>query len=87
MAIDDAPDQHRRLVNYYAKAGFAIIKYVGDGMGDIPDRLVWGGCGTLMRKGVHDLLTDWTGLLEKTSWKRKQQQQQQQQQRKEEEEE
>ena len=64
LAIDDAPRQHRRLVRTYQIAGFDTVRYVGDDFASIPDRLVWGGCGTLFR---HDdlphLLTQWTRLL------------------------
>eukprot|EP00543_Licmophora_paradoxa_P000033 CAMPEP_0202449254 /NCGR_PEP_ID=MMETSP1360-20130828/8000_1 /ASSEMBLY_ACC=CAM_ASM_000848 /TAXON_ID=515479 /ORGANISM="Licmophora paradoxa, Strain CCMP2313" /LENGTH=125 /DNA_ID=CAMNT_0049067119 /DNA_START=401 /DNA_END=775 /DNA_ORIENTATION=+ len=59
LAIDDAPEQHRKLVQYYKRAGFQIIKYVGDGFQDIPDRMVWGGCGTLMREDIDTLLQRW----------------------------
>ena len=50
LAIDDEDRQHKRLVRYYKTAGFDFIKYVGDDFKDIPDRMVWGGCGTLLRK-------------------------------------
>jgi hypothetical protein len=49
LAIDDESYQHQRLVKYYTTSGFRIIKYVGDDWTDIPDRLIWGGCGTLLR--------------------------------------
>lgn len=65
LAIDDEEKQHRKLVQYYARSGFKIIKYVGDDFRDIPDRLVWGGCGTLMREEVDTLLQNWTVLLER----------------------
>lgn len=65
LAIDDEESQHRKLVRYYARSGFKIIKYVGDDFKDIPDRLIWGGCGTLMREDISTLLLNWTRLLEK----------------------
>lgn len=40
-----------------------MIKYVGEDIRDIPDRLVWGGCGTLMREDVDTLLSKWTKTL------------------------
>lgn len=67
LAIDDAEKQHRKLVQYYKRYGFKIIKYVGDDVGDIPARLVWGGCGTLMREDVDMLLKKWTTFLEKAA--------------------
>jgi hypothetical protein len=66
LAIHDADAQHARLVRYYTSAGFGVVKYVGDDWRDIPDRLVWGGCGTLLRQDVSALLTKWTRLLSKS---------------------
>jgi len=66
LAIDDEDFQHRRLVRYYKQAGFEFIKYVGDDFGDIPDRLVWGGCGTLLRQDIPVLLEKWTRLMERS---------------------
>jgi hypothetical protein len=69
LAIDDADFQHKRLVRYYKNAGFDVIKYVGEGFQEIPDRLMWGGCGTLLRQDVDTLLNFWTGLMEKSKEK------------------
>lgn len=66
LAIDDEDFQHRRLVRYYKQAGFDFIKYVGDDFGDIPDRMVWGGCGTLLRKDIQYLLEYWSKLMEQS---------------------
>lgn len=63
LAIDDEEFQHKRLVRYYRQFGFKIVKYVGDGVQDIPDRLVWGGCGTLMREEIPVLLEKLTRNL------------------------
>ena len=63
LAIDDAPKQHRRLVKYYKRVGFQVVKYVGDDWKDVPDRLVWGGCGTLMTEDIDVLLTKWSKLI------------------------
>lgn len=67
LAIDDEDFQHRRLVRYYKRSGFEIIKYVGDDFQDIPARMVWGGCGTLMRAKIDDLLPKWTQILQKSA--------------------
>ena len=66
LAIDDEDRQHKRLVRYYKNAGFDFIKYVGDDFKDIPDRMVWGGCGTLLRKDISYLLSYWTRVMEKS---------------------
>ena len=64
LAIDDEDFQHKRLVRYYRYAGFKVVKYVGDDPKDIPDRLVWGGCGTLMKQDIPALMARWTELFE-----------------------
>ena len=63
LAIDDEEFQHKRLVKYYKQFGFKIVKYVGEDVQDIPDRLVWGGCGTLMREEIPTLLKKFSRLL------------------------
>jgi hypothetical protein len=65
LAIDDEDKQHERLVKFYRQAGFKVIKYVGDDWRDIPDRMIWGGCGTLLRQDTRKLLVSWTQLMEK----------------------
>jgi hypothetical protein len=65
LAIDDSPSQHRKLVMLYRQSGFEAVRYVGDGWRDVPDRLVWGGRGTLLRRDLYVLLPFWTRLLEK----------------------
>jgi hypothetical protein len=67
LAIDDEPFQHKRLVKYYRLSGFEFVRYVGDDFKSIPDRLVWGGCGTLLRKDINYLLRYWSSLLDKSS--------------------
>jgi len=63
LAIDDEDFQHKRLVRYYRRVGFQVVKYVGEEVQDIPDRLVWGGCGTLMKEDISVLIRKWAGLL------------------------
>lgn len=63
LAIDDEEFQHKRLVKYYKQVGFQVVKYVGEDVQDIPDRLVWGGCGTLMREDIQVLLGKFSGKL------------------------
>jgi hypothetical protein len=70
LAIDDETYQHLRLVKYYTMAGFSKIKYVGNEFNDISDRLIWGGCGTLLRQNCILLLHKWTILLERSRKRR-----------------
>lgn len=66
LAIDDEDFQHKRLVRYYTSSGFDVIRYVGNDFRDIPDRMVWGGCGTLLRQEIPLLLEKWTQRLERS---------------------
>mmetsp|Transcript_42695 Transcript_42695/g.72822 ORF Transcript_42695/g.72822 Transcript_42695/m.72822 type:complete len:247 (-) Transcript_42695:256-996(-) len=63
LAIDDADFQHKRLKRYYRVAGFEEVRYVGEELKDIPDRLVWGGCGTLMTNNIDYILKKWTRII------------------------
>jgi hypothetical protein len=63
LAIDDEEFQHKRLVRYYKRVGFNVVKYVGEGFKDVPDRLIWGGCGTLMKEEIDILIRKWADLL------------------------
>jgi hypothetical protein len=49
LAIRDGEAQHRRLVRYFRRLGFAAVQEVGAAAADLPLRLVWGGAGLLMR--------------------------------------
>ncbi|KAL7547111.1 hypothetical protein ACHAWF_010429 [Thalassiosira exigua] len=71
LAIDDAEFQHKRLIRYYSTAGFREVRYVGEELKDIPDRLVWGGCGTLMTESIEKILTKWTRIIRGASRKAK----------------
>jgi hypothetical protein len=64
LAIDDEEFQHKRLVRYYTRVGFRVVRYVGEDITNVPDRLVWGGCGTLMKEDIDVLLRKWANLLE-----------------------
>ena len=63
LVIDNAKFQHKRLIRYYKTAGFREVRYVGEELKDIPDRLVWGGCGTLMTEGIDGILEKWTRII------------------------
>lgn len=60
LAIDDEERQHKRLVRYYKRLGLNVIRYVGEDFKSIPDRLVWGGAGTLMSESIMTLLEKWS---------------------------
>lgn len=60
LAIDDNDFQHKRLVRHYRRLGLNVIRYVGEDIANIPDRLIWGGVGTLMNADIQPLLARWT---------------------------
>jgi len=49
LAIDDEERQHERLTRFMRRSGAKDVRYVGDGVESLPDRLVWGGRGMLMK--------------------------------------
>ena len=63
LAIDDEAFQHKRLVRFFKRAGFKPIRYVGEDLSSVPDRLVWGGCGTLMNQDISTLMERWSKIL------------------------
>ena len=63
LAIDDEAFQHKLLVRFFQRAGFNKIRYVGDDFSCIPNRLVWGGRGTLINQTIETLLESWTKIL------------------------
>jgi len=56
FAINDDDETHRKLVLYYRRLGFKVVREVTGGLGDLPHMLVWGGVGTRMDAGVDDFL-------------------------------
>ena len=48
LAIFDDEKQHKTLVRYYRKLGFAEMRDVGDDWRGLADRAVWGGVGALL---------------------------------------
>ncbi|MBU6251300.1 MAG: hypothetical protein KGO47_09060 [Cyanobacteria bacterium REEB417] len=54
LAIRDNDSQHRRLVRYFRRLGFAPLRELGAGPLDLAPRLLWGGAGLLMRGDVNE---------------------------------
>ena len=72
LSIDDGNEYAPKLVKYYERIGFKIIRKVGDGSStDLPDMLVWGGKGTRMNGDVNELLEKWSNVLRKATDKNK----------------
>lgn len=49
LAIRDEENQHRRLVRYFKQLGFEPQKELKAALWDLPQRMIWGGSGLLMR--------------------------------------
>ena len=56
LAINDDDRQHMLLVRFYRRLGFRELRPVTEDLRSVPDRLVWGGIGTLMEGDVTDIL-------------------------------
>ena len=68
LSIDDGNEYAPKLVKYYERLGFKIVRKVGDGLNtDLTDMLVWGGKGTRMNGDVNELLEKWSNVLRQTS--------------------
>lgn len=68
LAIDDGPQQHARLVAYLRRFGGEPIRRVGESkISDIPDRLIYGGRGTIIRGDVKSMLERAEGMVKRTS--------------------
>lgn len=65
LAIDDAPEQHRRLVKYLARFGGVKVRRVDDSVRSVPDRMVYGGYGTIIRGDITSMLARGTGMIER----------------------
>lgn len=57
LAINDDTEIHKKLVTYYKRLGFGIVREVtGDSLSDVPHLLVWGGVGTRMDASIPEVL-------------------------------
>ena len=67
LAIYDQEGYNKKLVRYFRKMGFYIVKQVGSSPNDLPLRLIWGGAGTLMRGECEFILSKIKAKFEKLS--------------------
>ena len=65
LAIHDDMRQHSRLVRYFKRRSFVVVKEVGSSFFDFPLRTVWGGAGSLMVAKCSDVLEKRFIALEK----------------------
>lgn len=64
LAIDDAPDQHRRLVRYLVRFGGEKVMRVTDQLKCVPARVFYGGFGTVIRGDVEQMLSRGLRMLQ-----------------------
>jgi len=71
MAINDTGYQHARLVRYYERMGFEVVRVLGSGdvpvLTDLLDQMTWGGVGTLMRADIDTILGKWSHAFDPPS--------------------
>lgn len=60
LAVKDDDRMHMILVRLYQSFGFEVVREVGEDGASVPDRLVWGATGTLMKLNLADFFTEWT---------------------------
>ena len=58
LAIYDDKKQHARLIRYFRKKKFHLVREVSSSLPDLPLRMVWGGAGSLMATNCVDVLED-----------------------------
>ena len=66
LAIKDDPKQHQRLLRYLKRFGGVEVKKVGMKLADIPDRLLYGGVGMIVKGDLISMLRRSKGMLERT---------------------
>lgn len=67
LAIDDNPEQHIRLVRYLCRFGGVAVRRVGESLADVPDRLLYGGRGTVIRGNIQQMLERSEGMIERAT--------------------
>jgi hypothetical protein len=64
LAIDDDSRQHKVLVRFYKVVGLKPVRQVDEGFTSIPDRLLYGGCGTIMQVPTNKLAVSMARMLQ-----------------------
>jgi hypothetical protein len=60
LAVNDSERMEAILVKLYESFGLKIIRKVGDDLASVPDRLLWGAVGTLMKLDINKFFSEWT---------------------------
>lgn len=67
LAINDAEDQHHRLVRYLKRFGGSEVQDVTESFSDVPARIFYGGLGVIIRGDIEEMLRRGRGMLERTT--------------------
>lgn len=65
LAIKDSPAQHNRLRRYLKRFGGEEVKHVGGSMHDIPNKLLYGGEGVIIRSDIAPMVERAVRMLER----------------------
>lgn len=63
LAIKDSVPQHAKLKRYLKRYGGKEVKRVTDGIHSIPDKLLYGGVGTVIKGDIKKMLRRGTDML------------------------
>lgn len=67
LAIEDAPQQHRRLVAYLKRFGGKPTMRITDNLKSLPARIFYGGLGTIIRGDVTSMLHRGMQMIHRTT--------------------
>lgn len=69
LAINDEIEQHRRLVAYLKRFGGSKIRVVDDSLSSVPDRVFYGGFGTIIRGDVETMFARGYSMVQRQTEK------------------
>ncbi|KAI0566812.1 hypothetical protein FGB62_6g321 [Gracilaria domingensis] len=67
LAIEDDPQQHRRLLRYLKRFGGQHVMKVRDDLSSVPARIFYGGFGTIIRGQVDQMLRRGLSIMQRTT--------------------
>lgn len=59
LAVNDSESMHAILIKLYESFGFTQVRELTEMQESVPDRLVWGAVGTLMKLDLNDFFENW----------------------------
>lgn len=67
LAINDEPKQHERLLRYLKRFGGIEVKKISMRLKDVPNRLLYGGVGMIVKGDIAAMLERSKGMLQRTA--------------------